>query len=443
MIVIDIPVVLASANRQEPGHVGAPSKPKIRLEIARSMSIKKHVFIALSAFMFAFFFAQAMSVSLLAIWLKNNLHLSGTQIGMVFSANFMASLCSQPLYGFISDKVGLNKTLMWCIATMVLCCGFFFTLIYKPLLLLNPLTGAIIGGIYIGVTFNAGAYAIEAYADRAGRKHGFEYARVRAYGSLGFAVAALFSGTLFNIDPRIDFFLATAAGLVMLPILMMTPLRACPDDATAAKSLRLRDALDVLNRKDFWRFMVLILGVTSLYWVYDLQFPAYFASQFATTQQGTAMFGYLNSAQIFVEAGMFYLAPVIVNRIGAKNGLLLAGAIMIARIAGSGLVTGPLLISCMKMMHALELPILFTAIFRYIAQNFESRLSSTIYLVGSGFIRNIGITVLSYAAGLGYDALGFPVTYLVIAALAAIFWLVSVFALSPSPANTNAPQVPA
>jgi hypothetical protein len=118
--------------------------------------------------------------------------------------------------------------------------------------------------------------------------------------------------------------------------------------------------------------MVLILGVTNLYLVFDQQFPAYYASQFADPKHGAAMFGYLNSAQIFVEAGMLFVAPFIVNRTGAKNGLLLAAAIMIFRIAGSGLVEGPVAISAMKMLHSLELPILAVSIFRYIAAHFES-----------------------------------------------------------------------
>lgn len=395
------------------------------------MNNKKAVYVALSGFMFAYFFAQAMSISLLAIWLKNILHLNGVQAGLVFSANFFTAMCVQPLYGFLSDKVGLNKTVLWGVAGMVVLCGAFFTYVYGPLLTLYAPLGAVVGGLYLGFTFIAGSFVIESYVDRAGRKFGFEFGRARLWGSLGFAFAAFFSGSLFNIDPRINFFLASAAGIVMLVIIYFAPIRASADEQAQAKALRVSDALAVLGMVKFWRFMVLILGVTTLYLVYDLQFPAYFASQFPTPQMGTAMFGYLNSAQIFVEAGMFFLAPIIVRKTGAKNGLLIAACIMIIRITGSGLVTGPVLISCMKMLHSLELPILVTSIFRYIAGNFEARLASTLYLVSTGFIRNIGLMTLSVAAGQSYDMIGFPKTYLAIAAVAFVFWLLSFFALAP------------
>lgn len=399
---------------------------------------KKGIYISLSGYLFAYFFAQAMTISLLAIWLKNVLHLTGVEVGFVFSANFLTAMCCQPLYGYISDKIGLNKTILWTIAVLVLLSGGFFTFVYGPLLSLWPLVGAIVGGVYLGVTFVAGSFAIESYVDRAGRKFGFAFGRARMWGSLGYAAAAFFSGGLFNIDPRIDFFLASLAGVVMLPVLYWAPIQGDAVDAAAAQNLKVSDAVSVLAMKKFWRFMVLILGVTTLYLVYDLQFPAYFAAQFPSPAEGTVMFGYLNSAQIFVEAGMFFLAPLIVGRIGAKNGLLLAAFIMIVRIAGSGLVSGPLPISCMKMMHSVELPILVTSIFRYIADNFEARLASTLYLVSTGFIRNIGLMVLSVVAGFGYDTIGFPHTYIVIAVIATIFWFASFFALQSRPGAVSA-----
>jgi len=193
--------------------------------------------------------------------------------------------------------------------------------------------------------------------------------------------------------------------------------------------------------KKFWGFMVLILGVTNLYLVYDQQFPIYFASLFPTPEQGNVMFGYLNSAQIFVEAGMMFLAPSIVSRIGARNGLLLAASIMIVRMAGSGIVTGPVAISSMKMLHSLELPIMLVSVFKYIAWHFDNRLCSTIYMVGWSFGHSLGLAVLSPLVGQFYDRIGFPNTYLLLAAFAAVFLVCSFFTLSPTP-PAGAPALP-
>ena len=392
---------------------------------------------ALSGFVFCFFFAQAMTMSLLSIWLTRSLGLGGMEAGTVFSANFIGAMCAQPLYGYLSDRTALRKIVPAGIAVLVIMAGPFFTFVYAPVLHWNLVVGAILGGIYLGVTFIAGSYAIESFVDRAGRKYGFEYSRVRLWGSFGFASAAAFSGNLYNIDPHINFYLASAAGLLLLPALLVARITPDPGQRVEASRLRPRDSLAILALPKFWGFMVLILGVTNLYLVFDQQFPFYFSSLFPTPEEGNEMFGYLNSAQIFVEAGGLFVAPLLVRRIGATRGLLLATFIMIIRIAASGMAVGPVTISMCKMMHAVELPILVVSVFRYIAYHFDTSLASTVYMVGVSFGHSLGLAILSPIAGASYDAFGFQQTYFLIAGFALLFWLASFFALSPTPAETG------
>ncbi|MFD1787525.1 oligosaccharide MFS transporter [Sphingomonas floccifaciens] len=389
-------------------------------------------YVLLSAFMFLFFFAQACAMSFLAIWLKGHIGLNGVEAGTVFSANFIAAMACQPLYGYVSDRLGLRRHVPVFLACLVLMCGLFFTFVYAPLLRFNLVAGAVVGGLYLGLTFVSGSFALESFVDRVGRRYGFEYSRARLWGSLGFATAALFSGRLYNLDPRINFVLASAAGLLLIPIILATRI-SDPADAPAAPALTPRESLSVLADRKFWGFMVLILGVTNLYLVYDQQFPVYFASMFPTREEGNVMFGYLNSAQIFLEAALMLVAPLIVMRTGAKRGLLLASAIMVLRIGGSALATGPLTISACKMLHSVELPILAVSIFRYIAYHFDTRFASTVYLVGVSFGHSLGLAVLSPLVGRGYDVIGFPATYALIAGGALVFWIASWFALSPTP----------
>jgi OHS family lactose permease-like MFS transporter len=387
----------------------------------------------LSAFLFFFFFAQAASMSMLAIWLKGAIGLSGAAVGTVFSANFLAAMLAQPILGYVSDKMGLRKGVPVAIGCLVVVACIFFSLIYAPLLRVNLPLGALLGGLYLGVTFVAGSFAVESFVDRVGRKYGFEYSRARLWGSLGYASAAAFTGRLYNLDPKLNFYLASAAGLLLVPIILSTRIETAPTELARTHDLTPRDAASILRLPKFWGFMVLILGVTNLYLVYDQQFPFYFSSLFPTPARGNEMFGYLSSAQIFLEAGMMFVAPWIVMRTGARYGLLLASGIMIVRIAGSGLAVGPISISACKMLHSLELPILSVSIFRYIAYHFESRFSSMIYLVGVSFGHSLGLAFFSPLAGVGYDRIGFQHTYFLIAAFALVFWSGSWFSLAPTP----------
>lgn len=141
------------------------------------------------------------------------------------------------------------------------------------------------------------------------------------------------------------------------------------------------------------------------------------------------MFSDLNSVQLFLEAGGMALAPFLVNRLGAKKSLLVSGCIMATRILLSGLVTDPAAISAVKLLHAAELPIMLIAVFKYINGHFESRLSSSIYLVGFQLATQIGAAVISPLAGVGYDRIGYPHTYVIMSLFVALFTFVSVFTL--------------
>lgn len=124
-----------------------------------------------------------------------------------------------------------------------------------------------------------------------------------------------------------------------------------------------------------------------------------------------------------------FLAPFIVNRIGAKNGLLFASSVMALRIIGSGLVDGAIMISIMKLLHAVELPILLVAIFKYNSLHFDKRLSSTLYLVGFSCMSSVVASILSPLAGWGYDQIGFAHTYLVMGGFVIITTILSAFCL--------------
>lgn len=67
-------------------------------------------------------------------------------------------------------------------------------------------------------------------------------------------------------------------------------------EAISGGKVTLEDALRLLTLPRFWALVFFVVG-TCIYGVYDQQFPVYFSSQFATLQEGNAMYGYLNSFQ--------------------------------------------------------------------------------------------------------------------------------------------------
>ena len=126
-----------------------------------------------------------------------------------------------------------------------------------------------------------------------------------------------------------------------------------------------------------------------------------------------------------------FITPALVNRMGARRALILAGCIMTMRILGSGLATEMLAISALKLLHAVELPILLVAMFKYIAAVFDSRLSTTLYMVGFLLFSQLSAMLLSPFFGYLYDQYGYAPSYLLIGSVMACCTLLSALLLTP------------
>lgn len=136
-----------------------------------------------------------------------------------------------------------------------------------------------------------------------------------------------------------------------------------------------------------------------------------------------------------LNATIMFFAPVIINRIGAKNGLLIAGMIMAVRILGSSFATSAVEVVILKTLHMFEVPFLIVGCFKYITTVFEVRFSATIYLVCFCFFKQLAIMFMSIFTGQLYEKVGFQGTYLILGCIVLVFTVISYFTLvSPAKA---------
>ncbi|WP_080876184.1 MFS transporter [Oceanobacillus timonensis] len=394
-----------------------------------------------SGYLFLFFITWSIWWSFYSIWLSGTLGLTGSQTGTVFSINSFLSLIFMLLYGVIQDKIGTKKHLIWFQSIFLMGTGPFIIYIYEPLLQTNFTISAILGGVYFGAGFIAGVAFLESYAEKLSRKFNFEYGTSRMWGSIGYACATLTAGLLLSINPHLNFWIASVAGVgfFLLNCFFKTEVTKKEEEPEEeAPSLRIKDIISIVKVKKFWYFVLFLFGTACIYTIYDVQlFPIYFTEHFTDTDIGYQIFGYLNSFQVFLESAMLFAAPFIVNRIGAKQSLILAGVIMGTRIIGSALVDSTIAISFIKLLHGIELPILLIAIFKYISLNFDQRLSATIYLIGFKISGEIGVIAFSSIIGKLYDNTGFITTFFVLGTIVYIFTIASIFFLTNQNSKRN------
>ena len=391
--------------------------------------MKNSVYLRLSSFLFTFFFCWLVFLAFMPIWFKQVLHLSGAQIGTIYAANAIAAMTFQPIYGYISDRIGLRKHLLGFINFCVAMTAPFFLLVYQPLLESFFFAGVVAGALFMAIAYNAGVAAIESFVEKAGRSNDFEFGRARCWGSLGAAVGIFAAGLVFNLNPSYIFILASIMSLPLAAILYTTRLKAADLEIAQKNNISLADVKALFKIKNVWLFMIFILGSACVYSVFDQQFAIYYASLFPTEAEGNEAFGYLNSFQVFLEAAAMFAAPYFVNKLGAKRSLILAGTIMTCRMVGSGVVVNTIGISAIKLLHAVELSLLLVAVFKYIAKNFDNRLASVMYLVGYQLSNQLRAAILSPVVGSFDDRIGFPSTYLFLGAVVGSFTLFGAFVL--------------
>ncbi|TKI04347.1 oligosaccharide MFS transporter [Martelella alba] len=387
----------------------------------------------MSAIIFLYFFTWSASVGLLAIWLGEKSGLNGSVIGTVFAVNGIFAVMMKPIYGFIMDKIGMNKGLLYFIVIMSALMAPFFIYVYQPLLLSHLMAGIVVGAIYLSFAWYAGVAACESYADRYSRINGLEFGQVRMWGSLGWAVAASFSGVLFNISPAYNFVLGSLASLVMLVVLLSLKVDTSTAQAgqvLAKEKIVFSDVIDLLKNGKFWAFCLYVAGIAWMMFIAEQQFSRFFVTFFSTRAQGNAVYGYLSTVQSGLEFLMYMVIPFIVNRIGAKKGLLLVGVLVGGRLIASGLCESHLIISIIKPLYGLEQSLLLVSVFKYIAEHFSKKVNSTMYLLGYQAMIYIGSIVISSPAGYLYDRIGFEHTYIIMGGIALFFTLVSVFTLA-------------
>jgi len=168
----------------------------------------------------------------------------------------------------------------------------------------------------------------------------------------------------------------------------------------------------------------------TFYTVFDQQmFPDYYTGLFETPEIGQQVYGILNSVQVFVEAAMLGIVPIVMRRVGVRTSLLIGVSIMFIRILGCALVDDPLWVSAIKMLHAIETPLFILPVFRYFTLHFNPALSATLYMVGFQVSAQIGNVILSTPLGALHDRLGYQQTFITISAVVLVAGIYGFFAL--------------
>ena len=375
--------------------------------------------------------------SFFQIWLTTKQGFTGAQVGTIYSFGSAVALVLMFVYGSLQDKLGLKKTLMIAMVGCQVLLAPFFTWIYVPMLQSNFYVGAMVGAVYLAVSYLAACPVFEAVTERMSRRYSF-----------GYAISALAAGFLFTMNPYLVFWTGSAVSLLLLIVLLTVKPEDNPqnleqfENKTAseqgAKTPTMKEIFSVFGILDVWKMIVFIILSWTFYTVFDQQmFPEFFTRFFATPEQGQQAYGVLNSIEVFLEFLMMALVPILMKKIGIRKSILLGCLIMICRIGGCGLASTPLGIGCIKLLHAPETAIFILAIFRYFTLHFDTRISATLYMVGFQIAAQVGQIVFSTPLGSLRDSIGYQSTFLTISGIVMVATVYAFFILKKDDKDVN------
>ncbi|MBS4103972.1 MFS transporter [Tsukamurella paurometabola] len=389
-------------------------------------ALKNRAYLHSSVTFLLFFASWGIWWSFFSPWLlkspeEGGLGLSGAEQGTVYSTNSIAALIVMFLYGTVQDKLGLKRHLAILASVAMAGVGPFFIVVYEPLLQSRFAVGVVVGAIYLSFGFLAAAGLLEAVSERASRRFGFEYGQARMWGSFGYAIVALVAGFLFAVDPHLNFWVGSAFGVACLLVQILWKDEQADVVHVEPTTPSLREMAALLTMGRLWKVILVVLFTWTFYTVYDQQmFPDFYTHLFDDVKRGEQVYGVLNSVQVFLEAAMMGVVPVLMRKVGVRNILLLGFTVMAVRILGTAVFSDPVAVSVVKMLHALEVPLCILGVFRYFTLHFNAKLSATLYMVGFQIASQVGVVLLSPPLGALRDRLGYQPTFFIIAATVAV-----------------------
>jgi PPP family 3-phenylpropionic acid transporter len=341
------------------------------------------------------------------VWLAGR-GLDAPEIALLFAAGIWAKVAATPLIGGLADRLGQRRGVM--VALAALACIAYAALWpewnFWGLLWLN-----LVAGVAQSALMPLGD-SITLAAVRGG---GFDYGRIRVWGSLSFIIAAVGTGALLGGDSS-----AAVAGNTVLALVLAASalvLVVCcwiPPGSAAAGRARWAALGRFAADRRFWLFVAsgaalqsshqLYYGFGTLYWR-ELGFA-------------DPVIGVLWAEGVVAEIVLFWYSARLVARLGPL-GLMAAGGIAgVLRWTFMGSVPGLAAASVLQLLHALTFGASHLGAMYFMARTVPPSAAASAQSLYAAISAGLGSGLVMLVAGTLYGAYGGQ-AYLLMAVLSA------------------------
>lgn len=346
-------------------------------------------YLRLSLFYAAFLAVVGVLQPFWPLWLEGR-GLDPAQIGLVLAIGIGVKVVGLPIAAHAADRSGHRQRLILALAMASLGAFALFALArsFWPIVLVNLLFFSLWPPVMS---------LAESLTLMTARDHGFEYGRVRLWGSIAYIGTALLAGAVLSRVP---------AGAVLWMILACIGLTvlACaglPDRRVQPSTGRRLPFLDVMRSRPFALMVLacgLIQGSHAVYYAFG-------TIHWQRAGYGEDLIGALWAEGVACEVVLFACSGAVVRRLGPGGLLILAGVAAAMRWIGTGLTDWVPAIVALQTLHAFSFGAAHLGAMHWMNRHIAPSLSATAQSLYSALVWGLCLGGALLAAGLLYESL--------------------------------------
>lgn len=324
------------------------------------------------------------------VWLESK-GLGAEEIGMVIALGIVMKIIANPLVAQVADRRGERKRLIVLLTTISLAIFALF---------------ALASGFWSIVIINCIFFAFwspamplqESLTMQSAARYGFDYGRIRLWGSITFIISAMGIGHLLK-GSSTDLIYWTIAGTIALTSLSALLL---PDIRPPTSTLKQLPFITVLKDRRF----VLFLLASALVNASHAVLYGFGTIHWQRAGLSSDVIGGLWAEGVIVEIALFIFGQQVVTKIGPARLIALAGVAGVIRWTGIGLTTDLPFLIVLQALHGLTFGAAHLGAMHFIQSRIKPELSATAQSLYSSVVMGIGMGTAFFFSGYLFAAYG-------------------------------------
>ena len=386
---------------------------------------KKYSTVPLKLLSFHFYATNAILIGFLPIYLQYK-GLSGVRVGWVLAAGPLASILSQPFWGYMSDKhKTVQKILVICLVGFLISSILFFQMDNFYYILSASL-------LLFFFSTPIGALT-DSLSQKVAQEIGISFGSIRVWGSIGFALSSLIVGAILN---KLGI---GSTSFILLPLILFTGylILKLPDAKYDSNSkVSLKDLKLIIYNRSLMIFLLLSMFLTITQRMND-NFIGLYILELGGTESlvGLAWFMALLGEGIVFGLSFYWYGKL---KLHFLQYIMFAAAMYIVRWFSYAYVTKIVYIIFLQLLNGLTFAVFYLAAFAYISHLLPKKLHSTGHLFFITILFGVSGFFSAISGGIIMDTVGGRTLYILLGICATLgFIMISLYYMKSIRVRTN------